>query len=230
MSDLTIELVGDIAVARDAESALARVWGPGQFPAALMFMIGRTGGYLSVARLNGGIVGASMGFLAHGGRELHSHVTGVVAGLADRGVGEALKRHQRSWAFDHGIGCITWTFDPLVRRNAWFNLAKLGVTVRSYEIDVYGAMNDEINGGDESDRLLVSWSTEPSPPPGPVAAQPGDVVVDVPADISALRATDPARARRWRRELRAALHEPMTSGWSVVGVTPERAYVLREQS
>ena len=53
---------------------------------------------------------------------------------------------------------VTWTFDPLVRRNAYFNLAKLGAAVRAYHPNFYGEMDDGINGGDESDRVLVEWA------------------------------------------------------------------------
>ena len=52
---------------------------------------------------------------------------------------------------------MTWTFDPLVRRNAHFNLAVLGATVDEYLVDFYGPLPDAVNAGDESDRLLVVW-------------------------------------------------------------------------
>jgi predicted GNAT superfamily acetyltransferase len=52
---------------------------------------------------------------------------------------------------------IAWTFDPLVRRNAYFNLVKLSARPAEYLPDFYGAMIDEINGATESDRLLVHW-------------------------------------------------------------------------
>jgi predicted GNAT superfamily acetyltransferase len=53
---------------------------------------------------------------------------------------------------------IVWTFDPLVARNAWFNLAKLGATPSAYLEDFYGPMTDAINAGMASDRLLVTWN------------------------------------------------------------------------
>jgi predicted GNAT superfamily acetyltransferase len=81
-------------------------------------------------------------------------VSGQVRG---RSVGRALKLHQRAWAIDHGVDHVAWTFDPLVARNAWFNLARLGALPVSYLRNFYGGMHDAINGADESDRLLVRW-------------------------------------------------------------------------
>ncbi|NEP08647.1 MAG: GNAT family N-acetyltransferase, partial [Okeania sp. SIO4D6] len=47
-------------------------------------------------------------------------MTGILPGVQHSGVGRAMKQHQRDWAIERGIPWITWTFDPLVRRNAWF--------------------------------------------------------------------------------------------------------------
>jgi predicted GNAT superfamily acetyltransferase len=104
------------------------------------------------------MVGASIAFLAVADEpELHSHITGVLTSQQRSGVGLALKLHQRCWALERGIATITWTFDPLVRRNAAFNLARLGATADEYLENVYGSMADALNGDDESDRLLVRW-------------------------------------------------------------------------
>ena len=56
-----------------------------------------------------------------------------------------------------GVSEIAWTFDPLVSRNAYFNLAKLAARPGEYLPNFYGAMADTINGADDSDRLLVRW-------------------------------------------------------------------------
>ncbi|MFF4615588.1 GNAT family N-acetyltransferase [Nonomuraea jabiensis] len=119
----------------------------------LMRALAHAGGYVAGAFDGGRLVGGSVGFLA-GGDALHSHVTGTAAG---RGIGFALKLHQRRWALERGLERITWTYDPLMRRNAHFNLAKLGARPREYLPCFYGVMDDAINGGDESDRLLTVW-------------------------------------------------------------------------
>ena len=55
---------------------------------------------------------------------------------------------------------MTWTFDPLVRRNAYFNLVKLGATAVAFHQDFYGSMQDEVNAGDLSDRILIEWDLD----------------------------------------------------------------------
>jgi predicted GNAT superfamily acetyltransferase len=103
-------------------------------------------------------IAASVGFLAAPpGRALHSHITGVLGEGRGRALGYAIKVHQRHWALSRGLDTITWTYDPLIRRNAWFNLAKLGALPTEYLVDFYGPIEDKINGADESDRLYLSW-------------------------------------------------------------------------
>ncbi|MEV7969420.1 GNAT family N-acetyltransferase, partial [Sphaerisporangium sp. NPDC088356] len=121
----------------------------------LMRALSHAGNYVVGAYEGDRLAGASVGFLAApAGRVLHSHVTGTSDG---RGIGFALKLHQRAWALSRGLERITWTFDPLVRRNAHFNLTKLGARPEEYLPSFYGAMEDAINGGDESDRMLAIW-------------------------------------------------------------------------
>ena len=81
----------------------------------------------------------------------------MAPGLTGRHVGFALKLHQRAWALLRGVSEIAWTFDPLVSRNAYFNLVKLGAQPAEYLPNFYGTMLDTINGDDDSDRLLVRW-------------------------------------------------------------------------
>lgn len=104
------------------------------------------------------VIAVSIGFLgAPVGRALHSNVTGVLPPGRGRSLGHAIKLHQRAWALRQGLELITWTFDPLIRRNAWFNLAKLGARPQEYLVNFYGAMGDRINAGDASDRMYVHW-------------------------------------------------------------------------
>ena len=130
----------------------------------LLRAIGHAGGYVAGAFDSDHIVGASFGFLARfeGEEALHSHVTGILPGVQRSGVGRAMKNHQRSWAAEQGLKWVTWTFDPLVRRNAWFNIEVLRAHVAEYLVDFYGPMTDSINAHDESDRLLVAWPTDPT--------------------------------------------------------------------
>ena len=129
----------------------------------LLQAIAHSGGYVSAIYESDRLMGASFGFLArHRGEDaLHSHITGILPGVQHAGAGRAMKLHQRDWAAERDIPWITWTFDPLVRRNAWFNIGVLGAQVSEYLVNFYGAMNDSINSHDESDRLVVAWPTDP---------------------------------------------------------------------
>lgn len=135
-----------------------------ELTAHLVRALHHSGAYVSGAYEGDRIVAACLAFVGRGlepdgtwHTHLHSHVAATMPGMTDRGLGTALKVHQRSWALDHGIDRIEWTFDPLVRRNARLNLVKLGGTAVRYYVDFYGAMEDGLNAGDESDRFILRW-------------------------------------------------------------------------
>jgi predicted GNAT superfamily acetyltransferase len=151
---------------REVAQLLDAVWGrdlsAGTIlaPEALTALV-HAGGQVSAAiGADDELLGATAAFigLAEDGEVfLHSHVTGVTASAEGRGVGRALKWHQRAWALQRGISRVRWTFDPLIRRNAVFNLLVLGAHAVSYHEDVYGRMHDARNAGAPTDRLVVDW-------------------------------------------------------------------------
>lgn len=73
------------------------------------------------------------------------------------GVGYALKLAQRRFAVEHGIRLITWTFDPLISRNAHLNIRKLGAIGQVYYRDYYGSDDSPLVKLHSSDRLLAEW-------------------------------------------------------------------------
>jgi predicted GNAT superfamily acetyltransferase len=126
--------------------------------AELLRALTKAGNYVAGAYDGDQLVGACMGFFGPpADKAMHSHIAGVSAPALGRAVGYALKLHQRAWALARGVATIGWTFDPLVRRNAYFNLAKLAADPAEYLTNFYGGMRDGINGDDETDRLLVHW-------------------------------------------------------------------------
>ena len=192
----------------------------------LLQAISHSGGYVSGAYDHGNLIGASFGFLGRYGADLclHSHVTGILPGVQHAGLGKAIKEHQREWAAGNDIPWITWTFDPLVRTNAWFNVERLGVRVARYLVNFYGPMGDSINVGDETDRLLVAWASDPGV--GRPVAPTGARVVEVatPEDIVLLRRTQSPDALEWRERVRDELEPLVNSGGTVVGFTRDGAY------
>ena len=232
IDDLEIRVLTDPADIRRVVVLFNQVWGTITpiVGVELLRAIGFTGGYISGAFTQNRMVGGSLALLGrhHGETALHSHITGILPGVRQTGLGRLMKLHQRSWAADQGLGWITWTFDPLVRRNAWFNIGVLGAQIDAYLVDFYGQMNDSLNGSDPSDRLLVAWSTD-GPPPDQTDARavpPGVIAIPTPADIIVLRRTDPVEASAWRLRVREELGTHLTNGGRVVGFTRDGEYLV----
>lgn len=242
----------------EAAELLRQVWRSEEppVPANLLRAVQRAGGYVHGAvDERGRLVAASMAFvsLSEEGPGLHSHITGVAPAGQRRGLGLALKQHQRRWAIDHDLPTITWTCDPLVRRNVAFNLHALGARVEAYLPDHYGTMTDGVNAGDASDRLELRWellsdravrAAQSRLAPVDAAGLPVLVseesgrprvvgsgargTVQLPEDIEALRSADPAGARAWRTAVREAVQPALAAGSVVTGLTAAGAIVLEE--
>jgi predicted GNAT superfamily acetyltransferase len=230
--DIEIRVVDTPADLRRLVVLLNQVWGT-MTPLVgveLLRALGHTGGYVAGAFSDNRMVGGSLGFLGRHGGELvlHSHVTGILPGVRKTGLGRQMKLHQREWSAEQGLATIIWTFDPLVRRNAWFNIGVLGARVDAYLVDFYGQMTDSVNGRDPSDRLLVAWPTSGPLPPVDAAppVPPGSIAVPTPDDIVVLRRTDPSGASAWRLRLREELGGQLANGGAVVGFTRAGDYLV----
>jgi predicted GNAT superfamily acetyltransferase len=159
------------------------------------------------------------------GLHVHSHMLAALPDRRHRGVGYALKLAQRAQALDQDVHVVRWTFDPMVARNAWVNLGKLGAVADRFRRDFYGAMTDTLNDGERSDRLVVRWDLDREP--GPRAAPDEVHTVTVPTDYQELRGRDPAAARAARDETAAALETHLGEGRVAVGFDRDRsAYLL----
>ena len=163
MTDVEVDELVTPQELRAAAELFAAIWGTEAdgtpISPDLLRAFAHTGNYVAGVRAGSTLLGASVGFLANGDGEptLHSHITGVAPHAQRTGLGYLLKLHQREWALNHGLTVITWTFDPLLRRNAYFNLTKLGGEATGYHVNFYGEMTDRLNRGDESDRCEVTW-------------------------------------------------------------------------
>ncbi len=244
MSEFRIERVSSISDMERVSEFFRKVWGggPDVVPLDLGIAMLHVGAYCSTAYSGDELVGASFGLPGHydGSTVLHSHVTGSFV----PGAGFALKQDQFSWATDHGFDAITWSFDPLVRRNCVFNFDKLGATAVEYLPNFYGTMTDDINAGDDSDRLFARWDlnsakVENKPfdqvecalfnrngQPVPHNVDTGQpFTVYLPEDIEALRRTDLSRAQLWRVAVRDAL-EPAFAVGSTISHTLNREALI----
>ncbi|MEN3272978.1 MAG: hypothetical protein V7636_1739 [Actinomycetota bacterium] len=249
--DLTIREATSLDDLAAVIGVFEAIWGPDGQPALnITRAMQHAGGYAVLAEEDDRVVAASLGFLgreADGAPLLHSHITGALADATNRGIGFAVKQHQRAWCLERGIHTITWTFDPLVRRNAHFNLCKLGARAIEYHADFYGAMPDAVNGGDETDRIVARWdlaiesSIDAVAPDDAVlvltAGADGEPVVhdiggntllhQIPRDYQDLRRAEPAIGRAWRHAVRKTLGAALGDGYVGTGVTDDGCYVLR---
>ena len=199
-------------------------------PNLLQAMV-HSGAYLSGAFIDNKIVGAAFAFPAtNRGLHLHSHMTAVLDEYRDKGVGYALKIDQWNWAKKHKYSHLSWTFDPLVRRNAKLNIVKLGVDISAYYPNFYGAMPDALNAGDESDRLLVSWSTEIDAPKAKESItnpKPDDILIEIPEDIVVIRSKNQSESMKWRRQVRDQFLAAFEKKGKVIGFSANNEYVVR---
>ncbi len=221
---------------------VAQLWGENELSPSLVRAFQLAGTGLFGANADGRLVGFVLGFVGmHEGIHLHSHMLGVIPEWQWRGIGYALKLAQRAACLDSGIEEVRWTYDPLVARNAWFNLVKLGAVATDLLTGFYGEMTDRINRGDRSDRFEVRWPlrstrveralsgrADPpapgpvvleaegqpeSPQPRPTGASPrAGAVVAVPPDHFALRLRDPDLGRAWREASASAFRSCFDAG------------------
>jgi len=132
-------------------------------PAHIMITAVHNGGLVVGAFVDDRLVGFVFGFpgiefTPDGPRPKHcSHMLGILPDQRDSGIGFTLKRAQWQMVRHQGIDHITWTYDPLLSRNAYLNIAKLGAVCNTYRRSEYGDMRDGLNAGLPSDRFQVDW-------------------------------------------------------------------------
>jgi predicted GNAT superfamily acetyltransferase len=238
-------------------AVIQNVWGEEAMPRALVIAFRHAGvifyGAGAAGAGGGEVVGFVLGFPGwDGGLHVHSHMLAVLPDWQSRGVGYALKLAQRAACLDRGIVEVRWTFDPMVSKNAWFNLVKLGTGGRRFFPDFYGDMPDLINRGDSTDRFEVVWAltservalavagnSRPPSAEGPIlvglehaapivtgeAPAPG-VRVTVPRDYHGLRARDPKLGRAWREACRQAFAACFERGLVPTWITQEGQYIF----
>ena len=233
-----VEIVNQPEMAHELARVLSAVWGGAEpIPPDVVIAIMYSGGYASLASkiIDGKkqFVGGSLAIVGINQRKLHSHVTGVIDGATNSGVGRVLKEHQWLWAKENNFSSISWTFDPLVRRNANFNLIVLGAKVIKYCQNYYGEINDAINAGDQTDRLVVERQVEGlgvAPSASFCVAEDNDLIIQTPPDIVALRKTDGDAATRLRLEQRANFESAFANSFTVQGLTHDGSFVLNNHS
>jgi chorismate synthase len=197
-------------------------------PASILMVSQKIGGVTAGAFSGAELVGFVFGMTGlREGRLVHwSDMLAVRPSYQNRGVGRLLKQHQREVVHARGVEVMHWTFDPLVARNAHFNLNGLGADASEYLVDMYGAATGSALHATGTDRFVVSWNVVDPPalrvfdaawPAAPVASAATDSAVqriEIPADITRVPLEE---AQRWRQATRAAFTTLLARGYQVRG-------------
>lgn len=169
-SDFTIRTAVSVEDMLQVEELQQLVWGGDEtevVPVHMLLTVAHNGGILLGAFDGDRMVGFVFGFLGTDeqspdrvamARLKHcSHQLGVHPDYRGRGVGLQLKLAQRQAVIEQGVRLATWTYDPLMSRNAHLNIRRLGTVCRTYLRNVYGDLRDDLNRGLPTDRFMVEW-------------------------------------------------------------------------
>lgn len=242
-------VIRDCASLEDYQACVAiqeETWGRAfseRVPAAILRVSQRVGGITAAAfDATGNMLGFVFGITGvQNGELVHwSDMLAVRPQARGRRLGERLKQYQRSKVCALGVRRIMWTFDPLVSRNAHFNINRLGALPIEYAENLYGTTHSALHGALPTDRFIVAWDcTTPAPdraPDGvvtsdvpllnpvsngtPTLASVGDVDrvrVQIPLDVQPLLQQQPALATRWRDITRRTIGARLAAGYRVSG-------------
>jgi chorismate synthase len=232
----------DLAQAERLQEEVFGVTERDLIPANELIVVAETGGAVIGAYLPqepeiaAGILVGWGGFV--GKPRIVSDFLAVRATARNLGLAEQMKRLQAAIALQRGFQEIVWTVDPLRAANARLNFGKLGATANHYENDRYGStFASTLYGSMPTVRLHVTWDiaaprtqarllsdAAPVVPSGVPAYEPHELrtaaTIDIPADIDALLASDPAAARDWRMRLRESLPQAFADGYAITGFLP----------
>jgi predicted GNAT superfamily acetyltransferase len=203
-------------------------------PIPLFVVAAETGGQVLGAFQGNYLVGFTMAIAGWRNHKpfLHSHMTAVSDAYRNRGIGRQLKLFQRADALARGISLIEWTFDPLVTKNAYFNFMRLGAIARRHVSNAYGITTSPLHGALPTDRLVAEWHLRSPrvlrvlagkrPPP---AFAKNATRISVPADLEALKTTDPAKAAQMQSEIRAQFTRWLAKKYAATAVAPTQSGV-----
>lgn len=224
-------------------------WGDGfseRVPGAILHVGQEIGGVSAGAfEPTGRMVGFVFGLTGiRDGRLVHwSDMLAVLPEYRNRHLGERLKHYQADRVRALGVHTMLWTFDPLVARNAHFNINRLRAFPVEYRPNMYGSnTGSTLHGSLPTDRFIVGWDLDRAPglPPGSDAPAPGDdalplldpvdasgmphvaaggeaptVRVQVPIDSHGIQSSSAELAAAWRYTVRDVLVPLMASGYRV---------------
>jgi len=157
----------------------------------------------------------------------YSQMLAVDPAMQNTGIGVKLKLAQRERALKTGIDLMTWTFDPLQSRNAYFNLVKLGGVIRNYMVNYYGNQSTSVlHRGLDTDRVMIQWWMRSQRVIDAIEGQDcmekAGAIVEVPREIGAIKKRDMDEARNWQLRIRTEFQNRLAEGMYCVGFETDR--------
>jgi len=218
-------------------------------PGTLLHVVDYVGGLAAGAfDTSGALVGFVFGMngIRDGDLVHWSHMLGVRESARNSGLGRMLKEYQRTTLRDIGVKRIYWTFDPLMSKNAYFNINRLGAEIVEYVPDMYGRTSSPLHLGLPTDRLIACLPTStrevvsrPAPDPRtPVLTAfpklddhtvsvrdhaPETALIEIPPDILEVLARSPGTAQTWRLAVRDHFQWALAHGYTVTSVYRDAA-------
>jgi predicted GNAT superfamily acetyltransferase len=123
-----------------------------------------------------GMIGSMDGELVH-----WSDMLAVHHDARNKGLGRRLKLFQRELLRPLGVERMFWTYDPLVAKNAFLNIVRLGARPTEYVIDMYGSdTHSALHSGLGTDRFIVAWDLTKDGGANAAGSEPESAVRDAP--------------------------------------------------
>jgi len=210
-------------------------------PLPLFVVAAETGGQVLGAFEGDRVIGFTMAIAGWRACKpfLHSHMTAVLDGYRNRGIGRRLKLFQREDALARGIGLIEWTFDPLIARNAYINLMRLGAIARRYLPNTYGITTSPLHSALPTDRLVAEWHLRSARVRRALAGRSAAasskkaVRITIPVALELVKERNPSKALRIQSKVRSEFLTLLRKGYAATGVAPGKMgvdYILEPWS
>jgi predicted GNAT superfamily acetyltransferase len=245
---IRIRMLSSLQDYEQAVNLQDETWGAGfsdRVPAAILRVCQKVGGVSAGAfDAHGTLVGFVFGLTGvRDGQLVHwSDMLAVREAARGHRLGERLKIFQRDVVRALGVEKMLWTFDPLVARNAHFNLNRLQAGIAEYVPNFYGSnTGSPLHGNLPTDRFVAEWKfapTDDGSTRGPTAngsdmpfvttladgrgvrnvesfADAPRVHVPIPPDIEPILERDQQTALAWRVATREAMMHYLARGYRV---------------
>jgi len=214
-------------------------------PTHMLISIANYGGHILGAYVESALVGILVGFIGADFKKtpnasqsmlIMSKRMVVLPQYRGRKIGEKLKLAQAEFARQHDIKLVTWTFDPVLSRNAYLNIHKLRAVIQTYKDDYFG--KDAVNPTMRADRIVANlWVNHPrlnieTLPDArnaqiinqtnhdammkPLAIhQPSEEIhrFEIPPEFVPIDRIDPSLGKQWRNHIREGFHTMLDNGY-----------------